>query len=146
MLMLGGGAEVLLPSGGGDGPPGKLLAEAGRQDRPAVEAVGSSTPKKLSGRVTAEIVARYEAGETVRDIARALHLARGTVSVHLSKAQVGRRPRSMTEEQINQAVVLYEQGFSLARVGEQLGFTAWTILRALRDRGVAIRDTHGRPR
>lgn len=101
---------------------------------------------RLSSAAAAEIVARYEAGETVKDIADLLGVDRQTVGKYLNRAAVPRRLRSMNESQIDEAVRLYEQCLSLARVGERIGFTPWTVLRALRERGTPIRDTHGRAR
>jgi len=46
----------------------------------------------------------------------------------------------LTAEQIDEAVALYRQGLSLARVGKQLGVTARTVQLRLRERGVVMRD------
>ena len=40
----------------------------------------------------------------------------------------------------------YEQGESLATVGERMGFNASSVLVALIDAGVKLRDTNGRVR
>lgn len=57
------------------------------------------------------------------------------------------RGRSLTPEEINVAVGLYDDGISLARIGQRLDTTARTVqLRRLRERGITMRDTHGRPR
>lgn len=52
----------------------------------------------------------------------------------------------MTSEQIDGAVMLYESGRSLQEIAEQLGSTARTVRSRLLERGVVMRDTHGRPR
>jgi hypothetical protein len=49
-------------------------------------------------------------------------------------------------KQVDNAVHLYNLGWSLARVGEHLGVDHATVLTKLRERGVSTRDTHGRPR
>lgn len=102
--------------------------------------------RKLPARTRQEIVDRYRAGERVIDIAQALSINKVTVTDHLNRAGVKRRPRGMSDVQINQAVQLYASGLSLARIGERLGFSARTIQSRLRGRGVRFRDTHGRER
>lgn len=89
---------------------------------------------------------RYQAGERVIDIARALSINKVTVIDHLNRADVKRRPRGMSDVQINEAVRLYASGLSLARIGERLGFSARTVQSRLRERGVRFRDTHGKER
>ncbi len=76
----------------------------------------------------------------------------GTISGHLDRAGVRRRPRSLSEAQIDEAVELYESGLSLEKksglslekIGNRLGFDSTTVLKELRLRGVRMRDTHGR--
>jgi hypothetical protein len=43
-------------------------------------------------------------------------------------------------------VHLYDQGWSLARIGERMDVAADTVRKRLPERGVTMRDTHGRPR
>lgn len=102
--------------------------------------------RKLSARTKQEIVDRYEAGERVVDIAKALSLHKVTVIDHLDRANVERRPRSMSETQIDDAVRLYASGLSLASIGTQLGFNASTVRSMILRRGVKTRDSHGRER
>lgn len=54
---------------------------------------------------------------------------------------VGLRPA-----QVDEAVRLYKNGWSLVRIGEQFDVHARTVQRRLRERGVRMRDTHGRER
>jgi DNA-directed RNA polymerase specialized sigma24 family protein len=51
----------------------------------------------------------------------------------------------MAPEQIQRAVLMYAQGQSLAKIGTQLGVDAGTVHARLREQGVQMRDTHGRP-
>ena len=102
--------------------------------------------RKLPARTRQEIVDKYQAGERVVDIARALSINKVTVIDHLNRADVERRPLGMSDTQIDEAVQLYASGLSLARIGERLGFSARTIQSRLRERGVRFRDTHGRER
>jgi hypothetical protein len=52
----------------------------------------------------------------------------------------------MTPEQIHQAADLYNEGWSLARVGRAVGADAETVRKRLREVGVAMRDCQGRDR
>lgn len=92
------------------------------------------------------IVDRYRSGERVIDIAQALSVDKVTVIEHLNRAEVERRPRGMSEGQVDEAVRLYASGLSLARVGERLGFSARTIRTMILRRGIKTRDPHGRER
>jgi hypothetical protein len=54
--------------------------------------------------------------------------------------------QGLSPKQIEEAVRLYEAGWSLARIGTKLGVDAGTVQAGLRERGVKMRDAHGRAR
>jgi len=56
------------------------------------------------------------------------------------------RRRGLAPHQIDEAVRLYEGGWSLARIGERMGINPTTVLTKLQGRGVRMRDTQGRER
>jgi len=56
------------------------------------------------------------------------------------------RRRGLTDDQINDAKRLYQQGWSLARIGNHMNVTADTVRARLLERDVTMRDTQGRPR
>ncbi|MDR7169691.1 Mn-dependent DtxR family transcriptional regulator [Nocardia kruczakiae] len=56
------------------------------------------------------------------------------------------RRRALSVEQVDDAIHLYNLGWSVARVAQRLGVDPTTVLTKLRQRGVRTRDTHGRPR
>ena len=64
----------------------------------------------------------------------------------INRAGVPKRPRSMNNAQIDEAVQCYADGQSLDMIGNRLGFDSTTVLKELRLRGVRMRDTHGRER
>jgi lambda repressor-like predicted transcriptional regulator len=80
----------------------------------------------------------------VKDLAIEFGVHRTTVTQHLRRNGVALRRRGLDDQQIDQAVHLYRQGWSLARVGARLHVDAHTVRTALRARGVPTRDTHGR--
>ncbi|MGQ0776414.1 MAG: helix-turn-helix domain-containing protein [Pseudonocardiales bacterium] len=56
------------------------------------------------------------------------------------------RRRGLSLDQLDEAVQLYREGWSLARIGEQMGVDPTTVLTRLRERGLRRRDTRGRER
>lgn len=73
------------------------------------------------------------------------NLGKGTVLRLLREHGVQLRNQRITQDEVSQAIRLYGQGLSLVTVGEQLGYDARTIHRALRRSGVPRRDSHARP-
>jgi transposase len=92
------------------------------------------------------LVARYEAGARVKELAAEFEVERRTVSAILQREGVPPRQRGLNVEQVDEAVQLYGQSWSLARIGEKLGVEHSTVRNRLRERGVRMRDTHGRER
>jgi transposase-like protein len=107
-----------------------------------------TTPRKRALRETeqAELVAAYESGAAVKELAGAYGLHRNTVSSILDRHGITKRRRGLTPPQLEQAIQLYRQGWSLARIAEALGFWDSTILLALRRAGVRTRDPQARER
>jgi hypothetical protein len=92
------------------------------------------------------LVDGYRAGATAKDLAIEFGVHRTTVTQHLQRNGVPLRRRGLDDPQIDQAVHLYRQGWSLARIGTSLSVDAHTVRTALRARGVQMRDTRGRDR
>lgn len=82
----------------------------------------------------------------IHEVAKGFKINRVTVSKHLERAGVTKRPRSMSDVQIDEAVKDYASGQSVEKIGNKFGFDSTTVLRELRRRGVQMRDTHGRER
>ena len=117
-----------------------------RADRPAPPPSNRGIARRLTDDEVTELVEHYRDGATVYDLASRFRIDRTTVSGHLHRRGVAMRSASMTEYQIDEAAELYVRGWSLARVGWKFGFHAETIRRALRGRGVEMRDPQGRER
>lgn len=56
------------------------------------------------------------------------------------------RRQGLSDEQVTDAERSYQQGWSLARIGNHMDVTADTVRKRLLERGVTMRDTQGRPR
>jgi len=93
-----------------------------------------------------ELIAGYTEGATVYTLSKQFGIDRRTVSEILHRHQVPMRRRGLSTEQIYEAVKLYEDGWSLARIGEYLSVDPTTVLNRLRERGIPTRDAQGRPR
>ena len=105
-----------------------------------------SLEDRLSEETVARIVADYQRGVPSTQLARSLGGGKAGVLGILRDHGVQLRMRPMTDNEVEEAVRLYEQGWSLARVGRQLGRDHSAIRDALERSGVPRRDTHGRPR
>lgn len=110
------------------------------------DAVSLHSLKRLNAEDVARIATYYKDGQTTIQLAEQFDVNRRTISKVLSEKGVALRGRPLTEKQIDEAVRLYELGLSLAKVGTIVGAQARTVQLRLRERGVTMRDTHGRPR
>jgi lambda repressor-like predicted transcriptional regulator len=82
-----------------------------------------------------KITAAYQHGASITELAAELGLTRLTVSATLRRLGVPMRPRhSPTEEELERAVELYERGWSLAKIGKELGYDSKIIWRRLSGR------------
>ncbi|WP_378733291.1 helix-turn-helix domain-containing protein [Nocardia brasiliensis] len=110
----------------------------------------AARPRALRHRITtddkATILADYEAGASTKQLAAKYRLGKGTILdiLHTGGATI-REQRHLTQTEIDYAITRYQQGESLARIGNHLGVAHTTIRTALQRRGIARRDTHGRP-
>ena len=87
-----------------------------------------------------QLVARYASTQNIRLVADEFGLYRATVREHLRRRGVEiRQMRSMNDSEVAEAVRLYEAGDSSVTIGEKLGFSNHTILKALRAHGTKIR-------
>lgn len=91
-----------------------------------------------------QLVAAYETGATVYQLADRFKINRRTVSQIIKRRGVETRWKRLTEGDVNEAERLYTQGWSLARVGERLGVSDDAVRLRLLKRGVQMRDPHWR--
>ena len=117
-----------------------ILAGEGRDCPPART---TRSPRQKQRRLTSEeierVVERYQAGESANLLAAELGVHRTTIVGHLKRRGVSTRYKIIAEADLAEAVRLYEEGWSLARVGEQFGVSAHTVLSAFRAAGIATR-------
>jgi len=110
----------------------------------------TTEPKQQQRRLTksqqADLVERYRSGDLMTDLAETYGIDRRTVSSILKRHDVPSRPRGLSVEQVQEAVLMYAQGKSLAAIGKDLGVDAGTVHNRLREQGAQMRDAHGRER
>lgn len=112
--------------------------------RPARPVVRQRQVRLDAGQVD-DLVAGYEAGGTILELADQFGVVRTTVITHLDRRQIARRHLAgMSPDQVRQAAGLYQAGSSLASIGEALGFSPGTVRRYLAGAGVATRPRRGR--
>jgi hypothetical protein len=117
-------------------------------ERLPVRGFGVSVPtqkqRRLERAVQEELVARYQAGDLMNELAVRYGIHRRTVSAILKRHGVPTRATGLSAEQVQRAVLLYTQGQSLVKIGKVLGVDAGTVHARLREQGVRMRDTQGR--
>ena len=91
------------------------------------------------------LIAGYEAGKTMKDLAVEFGINRLTVSAHLRRAGVPLRRSGLDTEQTAEAARLYDAGWSPVKLAERFGVSADTVLIALRRAAVVIRPRRGGP-
>ena len=93
--------------------------------------------RRLSPTELQALIAEYEGGARVCELAKVYDLHRTTVAKHVARA--GKTRPVMTEAQIDEAVVLYGYGWTLHNIGQHFGVADQTIRRVLVERAVTIR-------
>jgi hypothetical protein len=88
------------------------------------------------------LVSAYTQGDTINELATTFGIHRTTALVHLERQGAPRRSGTVTRN-INEATRLYEDGWSLARVGEHFAVDGETVRRPLRAAGVTLRPRRG---
>jgi len=112
--------------------------------------VNLRTPKQVQRRLkTAEIVelvADYQTGIKVKNLAARYGINRNTVIRHINRARLRRHYPALVSAATMEAAPLYRSSWSLAAIGGHFGVNASTVRTALLRAGVAMRDCQGRER
>ncbi len=130
------------------------LAEQGERLKTLLEIVPEGTPEvnlrtprqaqhRLTPAETDKLIAEYESGDSVKDLARHHNLHRETVSKILTRRGIARRPKGIPPELIGEAVADYKSGLSLAKIGTKLSVEPATVASTLRKAGVELRPRPG---
>lgn len=86
---------------------------------------------------------QYRAGIAINTIAARFGIHRKTVRDIAAAAGLDPHPRGLRPGDLERAAMLYRSGWSLARVGEEFGVNASTVMAALKREGVQMRPRQG---
>jgi hypothetical protein len=98
--------------------------------------------RQLDANQTQALIQGYTAGATTYELSARFGIDRRTVSAILHRHGVDMRRRGLSPDQVDDAIHLYNIGWSLARIGEHLSVDPTTVLNRLRERGIPTRDAH----
>jgi AraC-like DNA-binding protein len=97
---------------------------------------------RLSAPQVDRLIALYGAGVSISGLADEFNIHRTTVMKHVERAGAP-RGRGIVLDHLGEARRLYEQGWSLAKVGLHLGVDAETVRQAFRRAGIPRRPRPG---
>ncbi|MFV2195041.1 helix-turn-helix domain-containing protein [Nocardiopsis sp. LOL_012] len=120
------------------------LPDHGATRAPQKRARNPRTARQLKPAQVEELIAEYQAGATVYQLADRFGIERRTVSNILKRNGITPRWRHLTDEQIEEAIQLYCEGWSLAKLGKRFGVADTTIRAQLLKYGVEMRPRPGR--
>lgn len=133
-------------------PPGTQLRMLGMEksrvsllDLPRTARTSVQRQVHISRQKQLELVERYQAGALQRELADIYGIHRRTVAA-IVKRHGARRRLGLAAAQVDEAVRRYRAGESLAVIGKAPGVDHGTVRNRLLERGVPMRDTHGRQR
>jgi hypothetical protein len=113
--------------------------------------VSRSRPHKLAHRLNSDAIGQllqdYQQGATIKDLVARYAISKTSVLSLLHAHGVPLRAhRRLTEEEVDEAAALYRAGWSLVKIGQQLGVDDETIRGRLHRAGVTMRGCHERIR
>ncbi len=95
--------------------------------------------RRLTADQVAELVAEYQAGANMRELAVRWQVHRTSVAGHLRRAGVELRRQGLSDEQLSEAARLYGEGWSLQRLAERYSCDDETVRAYLKRAGVRMR-------
>lgn len=101
-----------------------------------------SPNRKLKPAEVDQVVERYQAGETLVELARSFGVHEQTIKRKLAARGVSRRPVQLLDDESKARVLaLRQEGLTYPEIAERLGVTVGVVGRVVR----ATRQTHVRP-
>ena len=118
-----------------------------RRPEPGVRTTLTCPNHKLRPDEVDALVACYEAGTAINELARQFRVDKETARLHLQKREVRLRPqRVMTDVQAARAVELYLAGATLRQLGTAFGIATTSIRNYLHRAGITLRPARRTPR
>lgn len=125
----------------------RLIARLPAHDTPVARPARTPATRSirdLRADELAAMIADYQSGATLIELASKHGYNRVGISCALKHASVRLRNQGLNTEQIDQAVRLYQSGMSLARIGDRFDVNATTVRTRLIQRGVTMRPASER--
>lgn len=97
----------------------ELPALLRRRPRRAKPGKQQQTQRRLSPQQVERLVAEYQAGADMKELAARWELHRTTVATHMRRAGVALRRQGVPGDRLDEAVRLYGDGWSLQRLAER---------------------------
>lgn len=121
----------------------RIAATPTRPHLPGQDARKPRSKRFLRPEDVANLVHRYEAGETTQQIGDRLGISKTRVATILREQGVTIRRQGLNGEQVREAATLYSAGKSLAWIGARFGVSHTTVATALRRQGFDLRARRG---
>ena len=103
----------------------------------------SRSKRFLTADDVANIVQKYESGDTTQQIGTCCGVSKTRVATVLREQGITIRRQGLTSEQVSEAAKLYAVGHSLAWLGARYGASHTTVATALRRQGIQLRPRPG---
>ena len=100
-------------------------------------AATSARTTKLASALKVEIAKRYQEGERPVDLAREYGISEWRVQELRRRFGLEKHPIGMSDDEIDNAVLLFTEGLSFNKIGARVGRDPKTVAKELRLRGVA---------
>ena len=114
-----------------------------RRRQPAVRQ--RQAQRRLTAEQVQQLVAEYENGASVQDLASHWGIHRTTVAAQLRQAGVRLRRQGVPDRLLDEAIRLYNDGWSCQRLADRYGCNATTVWKVLQQAGVKLRAPWERP-
>jgi Mor family transcriptional regulator len=105
---------------------------------------GRQIQHRLRSEETERLVADYQTGARINELATRYRVNRATVIQHVNRSGVRRHYPALLPHEVEEAARLYREGQSLALVSSHFGVHATTVRTALLRAGLRMRDSQGR--
>jgi lambda repressor-like predicted transcriptional regulator len=115
-------------------------------DKPEPAPQARQRQRRLTAAEAVAVAQEYLAGATMRELARRFNVHRTTISSCLHQLAVPLRRQGLREDDLAELARLYQEGWSLARLGEKYDCDDETVRQFLLRHGVAMRPRRGGPK
>jgi hypothetical protein len=121
----------------------RINESPGRRPLPHQDGPKPRSKRFLTTKDIADIVRRYEGGETTQRVGNRYGISKTRVATVLREQGVAIRRQGLSNEQVTEAAMFYAAGRSLAWLGARYDVSHTTVATALRRQGIPLRPRPG---